>query len=122
MYNNRPIASRSKLPKAQGEALPTTGNWTGQAGKGKASHWHRPGDPDLDNTGTMGFNIYIFSYMKKNKKFVTVVSRWLWLYNSLVTKNNYLFIRLGWFTRGMGQCVNELYKTSIAHGMITTGG
>ena len=102
-----------KLPNAHREALPTTGNWTGQANKGKASH--RPGNPDLDNTGTMGFNI--FSYMKKNKKFVTVVSRWLWLYKSLVTKNNYLFIGVGRFTRGMGQFVDELYKTSIAHGI-----
>ena len=131
IYNNRSIPSatfwRSKLPNALRKTFPTTGNWTargsfgGQAGKGKASHWPRSGDSDLpegasvDNTGTMGFNI--FSYMKKNKKFVTVVARWLWLYKSLVTKNNYLFIGVRPFTRGMGQCVDELYKTSIAHGI-----
>ena len=131
IYNNRSIPSAafwgSKLPNALRKTFPTTGNWTaggtfgGQAGKGKASHWPRSGDPDLpevpsvDNTGTMGFNI--FSYMKKNKKFVTVVARWLWLYKSLVTKNNYLFIGVRRFTRGMGQWVDELYKTSIAHGI-----
>ena len=131
IYNNRSIPSaafwRSKLPSALRKTFPTTGNWTargsfgGQAGKGKASHWPHSGHPDLpegasvDNTGTMGFNI--FSYMKKNKKFVTVVARWLWLYKSLVTKNNYLFIGVHRFTRGMGLFVDELYKSSIAHGI-----
>ena len=123
IYNNRPSASRSKLPNVHCKTLPTTGNWTArgtfgeQADKGKGSHWHCTGDYDLPevNTGTMEFNI--FSYMKKNKKFVTVVSRWLWFYNSLVTKNNYLFIRVSRFTRGMRQFVDELYKTSIAYGI-----
>ena len=42
-------------------------------------------------------NIYISSYIRKNKKFVTVVDRWLRLYNSFVTKNNYLFIGIKHF-------------------------
>ena len=111
MYNNRYIASRSN---AHREALPTTGSRTGQVGKGKARYPARY--QALDTNGAMGFNFYIFSYMKKNKKFVTVVSRWLWLYKSLVTKNNSAFIGVGRFTRAMPCIPWDTYKTSIAHG------
>ena len=130
MYNNRPPRPNAHYkaltfgtmgcrgPAKAGKAHGST-NWqesrltrTKQRGKGKASPGHRPW---VDKNEGKGFKIYISSYMRKNKKFVTVVYRWL--YKFLVTKNNYLFIGLDPFTRSIRQFANECSKTSRVHGI-----
>ena len=79
-------------------------------GKGTANPWQALGR--VDKNGAKGFNIYISSYLRKNKKFVTIVFRWS--YKSLVTKNNYLFLhRKAMLNRSMGQFAKEFYKTPI---------
>ena len=104
---------RGPAGKAHGSTDWSEGRSTRTERKGKVSPW----PPKAMNNGAKRFDVYgvdISSSMRKNKKFVTVVSRWL--YKSLGTKNNYLFIGIGPFIRSIRQFTNAFYKTSIAHG------
>ena len=102
MSNPRHMRSNGDLPFGRPALLAK------RRGKGTANPWQALGR--VDQNGAKGLNIYISSYLRKNKKFVTIVFRWS--YKSLVTKNNYLLAMLN---RSMGQFAKEFYKTRIPH-------
>ena len=103
MYNNRQTDSRCQQQNGHRETLPAA-VWAKQTAQSKVSHRR--------DTRTGGSNIS--SYLNKNKKFVTIISRWLWLYKSLVTKNNYLFTEVG-------QCPISLHAKRYLHQRIFPG-